>query len=170
MFEDFVYMIPMNLLVDEVLYQDKRTIFREIFDKEKISSSLLNDDQIKNFIEPISRSYKNVIVLTVSSKMSGLHERFKSATSKFENVKIIDTKLNSVEEGIVAYKAMQLVKENRTISEIESQIDEIISKTKIFVSVSKLDAIIKSGRLNDKIGWFMKKIGFLPLITINDKG
>ena len=49
-------------------------------------------------------------------------------------------------------------------------IESYIKRTRIFVSIKNLEGMIKSGRLNHRIGWALKKTGFLPLITIHQDG
>ncbi|NLB23548.1 MAG: hypothetical protein GX833_09930 [Clostridium sp.] len=75
-FPDFVYQLPMTLMADKVSYQDKRTVYPELLDKKRISSSQLNREQVRTFLEPIIKRHKHVVILTVSSKMSGLYERY----------------------------------------------------------------------------------------------
>ncbi|MEJ1731265.1 hypothetical protein SMA90_33580, partial [Escherichia coli] len=44
------------------------------------------------------------------------------------------------------------------------------ARTKIYVCVPDLTAMVSSGRLNRRIGKLLMGLRFLPLITINPKG
>lgn len=168
---DFVYQLPINLMADNVSYQDKRTVYKELFDNKKVTSSQLNTKQVRKFIEPIINSYEHVIVLTVSSKMSGLYDRFDELKAEFKDkMTLIDTKLNSVAEGLIVEKAMELIRNKKELAIIKNEIEKYIENTKIYVSIPNLNAMIRSGRLNNKIGFVLKKSGFLPLVTINKHG
>ena len=169
---DFVYMLPLNLMVDGVSYQDKVSAPKNLSKYKKVTSSQTNISEIRDFLEPISKRHKHFIVLTVSSKMSGLYERyleFKKTNSSM-SLEIIDTKLNSVAEGQVAYHAINKIIEGYSFNELINYIENIISRNKILVSLKNLDGMIKSGRLNKKIGWLLQKTGFLPLVTIDKDG
>ncbi len=170
-FPDFVYQLPMTLMADKVSYQDKRTVYPELLDKKRISSSQLNREQVRTFLEPIIKRHKHVVILTVSSKMSGLYERYEEVIhSDPDKVTLIDTKLNSVAQGLVAHRAIELMSQTKDLKVIKEEIESAISRTKIYVSILNLDGMVNSGRLSERIGWILKKSGFLPLITINKEG
>lgn len=168
---DFVYQMPLYLMVDGVSYQDKRTVFPALLKSGKAGSSQPNLKQVEGFLAPIVKAYDHVFILSVSAKMSGLYDRYAQAEQKFkEKITLIDTKLNSVAEGLVARRAVQLIQEQRAPSFIQASLQNLIDRTKIYVSLKHLKAMVDSGRLNEKVGWILQKIGFLPLITINKKG
>lgn len=169
---DFVYMLPLNMIIDGVSYQDKRTTPKNLANIKNATSSQPNIQEIKKFLNPIIKRHKHNIVLTVSSKMSGLYERYLEYKKSNPNIslKIVDTKLNSVAEGLVAYHAIQKVQEGIEYSELIKFIENSIKRTKIFVSLKNLDGMVKSGRLNQNIGWLLRKIGFLPLVSIDREG
>lgn len=168
---DFVYQMPLNLLVDNVSYQDKRTVYSQLLEKGKATSAQPSVEEIKKFLDPIAKRYKQVIILSVSSKMSGVYQRFVQGAKDYEGkVWVIDSKLNSVAQGLVARRTIQAIEEKTPLAEILESINNWIPVTKIYVSLPNLNGMISSGRLNEKIGIFLQKLGFLPLITINKKG
>ncbi|HFI0464453.1 TPA: DegV family protein [Streptococcus suis] len=169
---DFVYMLPLNVIVDQVTYQDKVNAPHHLADYKNVTSSQPNLDQIRAFLEPICRRHEQVLVLSVSSKMSGLFDRYLEFKKAYPDLAIhlVDTKLNSVAEGLIAHLAIQKIQEGYSIEALKSYIDTAIKRTKILVSLKNLDGMIKSGRLNHRIGWVLQKIGFLPLVTIDPQG
>lgn len=103
--------------------------------------------------------------------MSGLYERYEEAVNRFpEKLILIDTKRNSVAEGLLVHSTIEWIKEKKNIFEIQKELEKRIERTQIYVSLKNIKAMISSGRINEKIGWLFQKIGFLPLITINQKG
>lgn len=169
---DFAYMLPLNMIIDGVSYQDKRTAPKNISNIKSATSSQPNIEEIKKFLNPIIKRHKHTIVLTVSSKMSGLFERYLEYNKSNPNIslEIVDTKLNSVAEGLVVYHAIKKIQEGIEYSELIKFLESSIKRTKIFVSLKNLDGMVKSGRLNQRIGWFLQKIGFLPLVSIDQEG
>ncbi len=167
------YLLPINILVGAVSYQDKVTAFSEIIKPGKASSAQPNTAQIKKFLEPIAKAYDDIIVITVSAKMSGLYERFKALLGEYKNIaniRLIDSKVNSVAEGLIVDNAIRLIKGGLSAAEIEKQLNALIKRTKIFVSVPNLKGMIASGRLDERLGRFLQHIGYLPLITIDGDG
>lgn len=169
---DFVYMLPLNMIIDGVSYQDKRTVPKDLAGINNITSSQPNLDEINKFLYPIFKRHKHILVLTVLSKMSGLYERytdFKKLNPDM-SLEIIDTKLNSVAEGLLVCNTIQKLKAGLDFNQLIGYVESSIRRTKIFVSIKNLDGMVKSGRLNKKIGWALQKVGFLPLITIDQEG
>ncbi len=64
---DFAYMLPLNMIIDGVSYQDKRTAPKNISNIKSATSSQPNIEEIKKFLNPIIKRHKHTIVLTVSS-------------------------------------------------------------------------------------------------------
>ncbi len=167
------YLLPINILIGAVSYQDKVTAFSEIIKPGKASSAQPNTAQIKKFLEPIAKAYDDIIIITVSAKMSGLYERFRALLGEFKsaaNIRLIDSKVNSVAEGLIVDKAIRLIEGDMSAAQIEKQLNSLIKRTKIYVSVPNLKGMIASGRLDERLGRFLQHIGYLPLITINGDG
>lgn len=166
------YMLPINILVDNVSFKDKRTVFSGLLNAKSMSSSQPTNMEIEYIISKLLNAYDKLIILSVSSKMSGLYEQYNKIISEYDSgrIKLIDTKLNSVAEGLVAYKAINMLNESKSYEEIISELEKTIARTKIFVSLKNLDRMLASGRLNERVGKAMQWLNFLPIITINSEG
>ena len=169
-----VYLLPLHLLAEGVSYQDKRTIS---FDRVrrmsgKLSSSQLNLEEIKQFLDPIAQAYGQVLILTVSSKMSGLYDRYQEylAQNPQAKIRLVDSRVNSVAEGLIALRAARRLQEGAGLDELAAELESLRARTKIFVSLPNLKAMVASGRLNKNVGKVLQFIGFLPLVTINPEG
>jgi DegV family protein with EDD domain len=169
-----VYLLPLHMLAHGVSYQDKRTIS---FDRVKrlsgkLSSSQLNLEEIKQFLNPIVDCYDQVLVLTVSSRMSGLYDRYKEylAQNTQSKVRLVDSRVNSVAEGLLALFASRRLREGAELDELADELESIRARTKIYVSLPNLKAMVASGRLNKNVGKVLQAIGFLPLVTISHEG
>ncbi len=167
------YLLPINILVGAVSYQDKLTAVSEVIEAGKASTAQPNAAQLRQFLAPICRAYDDVIILTVSAKMSGLYQRFQEVMSQFSgdaNIHLIDTKLNSVAEGLIVDYATQLIADGKTADQIIAKLNDAITRTKIYVSVPNLKAMVASGRLNDRVGAVLQYINYLPIISIDGAG
>jgi len=169
-----VYLLPLHLLAQGVSYQDKRTIS---FDRVrrlsgKLSSSQLNLEEIRQFMDPIVQAYDQVLILTVSSKMSGLYDRYKEylAQNPRAKIRLVDSRVNSAAEGLLALTAASRLQEGAAPEEVANELESLRARTKIYVSLPNLKAMVASGRLNKNVGKVLQAIGFLPLVTINPEG
>lgn len=169
-----VYCLPLHLLIDGVSFQDKRTISRERMrmSSGRMSSSQVNLEGIKQFLDPILASYEKALILTVSSKMSGLHARYSEyiAANPKAEVYLVDTLVNSGAQGLLAQYAAGRLREGEEPAAVARALETLRKRTKILVSLPSLKSMVASGRLSGRLGGILMKIGFLPLVTINEHG
>lgn len=169
-----VYCLPLHLLIDGVSFQDKRTISRERMrmSSGRMSSSQVNLEGIKQFLDPILASYEKALILTVSSKMSGLHARYSEyiAANPKAGVYLVDTLVNSGAQGLLAQYAAGRLREGEEPAAVARALEALRKRAKILVSLPSLKSMVASGRLSGRLGGILMKIGFLPLVTINAHG
>lgn len=121
-----IHMYPISLLVDGITYFDKLTINNDMFydmmnhSKTYPSSSQPNPKSLENLFSYLTTYYKQILVLTVSSKMSGTYQIFNEIAKKFdEDIRIIDTLQNSSSQGLLVYEAAKLIEKGKSINIIE---------------------------------------------------
>lgn len=169
-----VYILPMHLLAEGVSYQDKRNVSMDRVHRlsGKLSSSQLNRSEVEAFMEPIAKQYDEILIMTVSSKMSGLHARFVEyvASDVQAKVRLVNSKVNSGAQGLLALHAARRIKEGASLDAVADELEALREKAKIFVSLPNLKAMVNSGRLKGRIGAVLQAVGFLPLITIDKAG
>ena len=156
MLTEHVYCLPMNLLEDGVSFQDKRTMShkRLLNNASKITSSQLNLAEVSEFLDPISRAYDGLLIIAVSSKMSGLYERYLEYknTRPDKNIALVDSRLNSAGQGLLSFKAMEMLNTGKSLETMVTDLEKLRDRTKIYVSVPNLKGMVTSGRLNKRIG------------------
>lgn len=174
--QEHVYELPMNLMADGVAYYDKRTADAAMLARYqgRVTSSQQNATQIRAFLSPILAAYDDVVVLTVSSKMSGVFDRYRQVMEEDgispEKLHLVDSLTNSGAEGLLARKAMRRLREGWSGSQLKTELESLRSRANILVSLPDLKAMADSGRINRRVGQFLVKTGFLPLVTIDRKG
>lgn len=175
-----VHVVHISLLVGEESYIDKLTVTNEkLFDLAKAknihpTSSQPTIKSVENTYHYLLSYYENVVVFSVAQALSGTYNVFSKAAEKFnENKKtihIIDTKQNSVAEGLIVWQAIENLKVDKSVDEILSAAAHSISQSKILVKINILDNMIASGRLSVRAGGIAKKVGLKPIITLDEKG
>ncbi|WP_422486921.1 DAK2 domain-containing protein [Gudongella sp. DL1XJH-153] len=175
-----IYMLPLNLMADGSNYLDKTTISSEYFYKlmdeidEYPSSSQPSSVIAEDYIRFLRSNYSKVIVITVSDKMSGTLNTFKKALEKLGiddgSVALIDSKRNSGAEGLIVMKAAEMIHEGMDFQEILDKLDSIIQRSEIFVSVTDLKYMVKSGRISKYVGFAANTLNFKPVVSIDKEG
>jgi len=178
--EEQIQVIHLGILYKDITYLDKLTIWplnlleMTKMEKELPTSSQPSPKHIENLFDYLSTYYTSIIVMTVSKKLSGTYNNFINEAKKYADksvkISIINTRQNSGAQGLLVKKCAQYIKEGLTHKEIVSQVEHDIRKSKILVQVRNLDHMIKSGRLNIRIGKIAKQIGMKPIVSLDAEG
>lgn len=175
-----VYMVPMNILIDNVNYYDKLTVsannFYKLMDEVEHypSSAQPNQKHLENFYSFLTTYYKKIITITVSEKMSGTYQAFVKAAEKYRTddhkISVIDSKENSGAQGLIVQRAAELVSDGMSYDNILTELDGIIEKSKILVSVNTLKYMVKNGRVSKVTGLIAKLLNLKPVVSIDKDG
>lgn len=172
-----VVVLPLELIMDGSSYRDKITIDNDyLFDwVEKTgghpTSSQPNLAEVEQVIKNLMYYYDEMVVITVSGALSGTYNIIKKAAKSYgDKIHLIDSKQNSVAQGLLVMRAIELLEAGKKAKEICHVISEEKARTKILVSVADLNSMIASGRLNVKVGRIANILGLYPLVTLNQEG
>ena len=175
-----VAQIPLNITVDDVLYYDKLTINNEIlFDMidaglEYPTTSTPSIKYINDLFSKLLLHYKNIIVILVAGQLSATYSAIKTEADKLiekgKNIRVIDSLNNSVSQGLLVKKAVEMLEAGQLFDQIVEQIETMKHKTKVLVCLETFKYATMSGRLPKavgKIGMFFK---IRPIMTLDEKG
>lgn len=174
-----VYVLPLSILVNDLEHYDKVTITNEEViglannPAYSVSSSMVNEYQVSELITRLEENYKSVLFISVASKLSGTYQLINNTLRKYKgslNAYVVDSLQNSVAQGLLVEYAIDLINEDKDFNEIVEEIEKAKRRTSIYVLVSDLNPMIKSGRVPSKLGNFLKKIKLLPIITLSETG
>lgn len=138
-----------------------------------IHTSQVSTGKFQEVYEKIkNRGYSDLIVVTISSKLSGTYQGALLARDLVEglNVEVIDSKSVSFGEFALARKALELINQGKDVAEIVSSLNDIRSKIKIYVLVDTLKYLVKNGRLSAAAGLIGTLLKIKPLLKIMDDG
>lgn len=175
-----VVVIPMNIIVDSVVYMDKLTMKPDDFygrmDDYTMNptSSQATPQLIKRIFDQLLQNYDEVLGIFVSSKMSGTYDRIvrvvDSLRKEGKKIAIIDSKVNSAAEGLLVMEAVKQRQEGKAFEDIVEHVEKKISDVRIFVSVKDLKYMLKGGRVSKTTGFVLSKLKLQPVISIDRNG
>ena len=175
-YEHRIFQLPINVMIGSVSYLDKLTIDRAFLYEhlDQASSAQLNQEQIISFLQPILDHYEEVLILTVSSKMSGTYSRYKEVIGQLgkdaSRIELIDTRVNSGAQGLLVRAAVDMISAGLKLQDIVTSLEQLKTKAKIFVSVLDIEPMAHSGRVSEKIGQLLIRLRFKPLVSIDAAG
>lgn len=172
-----IYRAPLN-----IIYKDKEYISgvnittEEVFarlDEEIPSTSLPNIDTIQDLFNQIKKEgYKKLLVVTVSSELSGTYNVLRMLGEEVTDldIQVLDTKNVSLASGINAIQAANYIESGMNWNELVQRVAKNIKNTKVFFSVSTLKYIQKGGRLGRISSFLANALNLKPVISFNDEG
>lgn len=172
-----IHVMPLTVMVDGAPYLDRITLpASRFYDRvnsfnEYPSSSQPNQKAVEALLRDLLTHYRQVLVLSVSSGMSGTIQVIQAAASAFNGkVAVIDTKKNSGAQGLLVLQAAKLIREGKTLEAIVETVQKSIPLTHIFVSVDTLKYMVKMGRISPVVGRIAKWVNLKPIVSIDTNG
>jgi len=175
-----IYRIPQIIQIGESSYFDRITISSPLLlnildsNAQKVSSSMPSIGEIQRHFEFLAQHYKHIVVLSVSSKLSGTYNAYqlaaKALQDKGADISIIDTKLNASAQGLVAQEAARSVARGVKGEALSQSIRETAERTTIMVSVQSLKMMVGGGRIPKKLGSLLIKLNLKPVVGLSKEG
>lgn len=171
-----VHVYPLTIMIGKNAYLDRLTLnasqFYEDVDSypEYPSSSQPNLVSVEQYYQQLLMHYQSIIVLNVSSGMSGTYTIFAQAAQNYPNVHVIDTKVNSVAQGLLVQHAYEGIQANKDPESLVKELKELSLHTRIFVSVSTLKYMVKMGRVSAKLAKIAAILHMKPVVSIDQEG
>ena len=120
----------------------------------------------------VSSHYNNIISIHLSNKLSGT---FQSAVNgakgiNTQNLDVINSNSASVGLGLLVMYAVELKQEGKSYNQIVDSINQMRSKTRIFLYLDDLTYVVRGGRLPSKVKMIANLFRFRPILTANKIG
>lgn len=176
-----VVVIPINISIDGIPYLDKLSISNELLFNELSSykeypkTATPSIKYLNDLFSKLLLRFDEVLVLTVSSKLSGTHdviyEEARKLKEKGKNITVIDTYNNSATEGLLVLKAIELLNNDVPTKEIITTLEDYREKTQILVCLDTFKYATMSGRVPKVVGKIGMFLGMRPIMSLdNGKG
>ncbi|MGF0046649.1 DegV family protein [Streptococcus hyointestinalis] len=113
----------------------------------------------------------NVIAITITSQMSGSHNSAFLAKKMLEedypktNIHLIDSLSAGGEIDLLVLELVRLIKQGLTFEEVVDKITAYQKQTKLLFALSKVDNLVKNGRLSKLVG---KVVGLLNIRLVGE--
>ena len=174
-----IQQIPIVLTIEDTDYYDKLTITTEKFYRfmDELEtypkSAQPNLKRMQDFFSYLSTYYKKIIVISVSSKMSGTFNVFKQVEKTLDEgvrMEVIDSRQNSGAQGLLVMRAAEMVADGRAFDDIVEDLVALREKTRILVSVKTLKYMVRGGRVSKVTGFIGKVTNLKPVVSIDAAG
>lgn len=137
------------------------------------TTSLPSLESLRALIEGIrADGYHKVIIITISSKLSGTHDAIRLVSQGFSDMefKFVDTKNIGLGAGMLCDLATKGIKQGLSFEECAQMVQKHVGSTKIFFCVPTLEYLVKGGRIGKVASLVGSALHLVPVITCNDEG
>lgn len=167
-----VDILPIRLQMGEESFFDGVDITTDEFynrlkDKSQFpKTSLPSLEEIQNMVDRYSEQGDEVLIITISSGISGTYQTMKMLFDEYENVEVFDSKL--AVGGIRFLVEEALRHENEPMNVVIEKLNALLPRIVIAAVPETLDYLLTGGRLS-KSSWMMGKLlSIIPIIGFTD--
>lgn len=125
-------------------------------------------DFVDRYIEAEAKGYDQILVMTISSAMSGTYLSAKLAAENSPiPVQVVDSRSNSMGLGWQVINAARTRNAGAGIKEMIAAAEKIRSKIAYYISLDTIKYLDKGGRIGDAVKLLNSIIKIKPLILVN---
>ncbi len=172
-----IYSIPLKIIYKDREYSDGVDIqAQEVYEKlsqEIPKTSLPSSMETIAILDKIKADgYEKVLVVTLSSGLSGTHNLISLIAKDYEGLEIglVDTKNIGIAGGMVAIQAAEYIKEGMDFETLKETSNKNVGKSKIFFCLSTLEYLQKGGRIGLVSSMVGNALNLKPIISCNEEG
>ena len=149
---------------------------KEFYDKMKESKELPKTfcPSPENFCKEYQCEEEKIIVITLSSKLSGTYNSASLARDLYlsehneKDIRVIDSMTGSIGAGLLLIRAAKMVFAGKDIDEIVEAIENLKEKISFYGTLETLENAIKGGRINPLAGKIIGALNFKAIVQIKD--
>lgn len=174
--------IRMKILMGDDTYEDYLDITAEDFynklkaDKNLVPSSTM--PSIGEYLDTLEKleeeGYEEVLVITISSELSGTYGVVRAATdNNYEGklkIEVLDSRNAAISEGFLTLEALRLFKEGSSLQETYDYLLKLRTNRKQYFMVDNLRLFVANGRLSGASGFIGSMFKIKPILEVNDDG
>lgn len=176
-----VSVISLSYIMDGITYEDMNGLsheefFRKVKEGSLPTTSQVNPEQAREFLEPFVKEGKTILHIAFSSGLSGTYNSMRIATEELKedyedaDIILIDSLCASMGGGLLLYKAVKMKEQGKSAEEIAKWIEENKLHVCHNVTVDDLNHLHRGGRVSKATAVVGTMIKIKPIIHMDDEG
>ena len=167
--------LPMEITIGDKIYSDGVDLLpKDFYDILASTTSLPKTSQITAYtyeekIQEIVDSGDQVVIITISSKLSATYSNAERACQKFNGKAFAVDSLNAcLGEKILGLYAIQLANSGKSAKEIYTELQSAKTQVKVFAMIDTLEYLKKGGRLSGAAAVVGSLLNIKPIISVDN--
>lgn len=171
-----ITVVPIPVILDGTVYDEGIDITpAEFYAKLKTAKTFPSTSQpplgemLKLYENLKNEGYDQVISIHLASTISGFQQTLRTAVNELDgvDVTIYDSKITVKLMGWLALEAAKMARENKTVDEIISRLDDLRSTIDEYFIVNDIQNLVRGGRLSNAAGFVAGMLRIKPLLTFD---
>ncbi|WP_194190114.1 DegV family protein [Clostridium chrysemydis] len=172
-----IEMLPLRIVYKDKEFLDKITLSSsEMFESLKVevpTTSLPDLHNTEKVIERLkSEGYTDVIVATVSSKLSGTYNSVRLVCESHPELDyhFFDTRTLGYPQGVIVLEIAKLINSGKDLEYILNSMEDIRKRTHGYITFDTLEFLTKGGRIGKVAGTIGEILHLKPIVSSDDDG
>ena len=169
-----ITIVPLTVMIDGVVYSDANLKEGEFLRLMKSSKNLPKTSQppvgvFAEVFEDLSAEDVQIISIHMSHALSGTVEAARQgATLAKADVTVVDSSFTDQAMKFQVVEAAKMAKAGATLEEILEKLEEVKSKTELYIGVSTLENLVKGGRIGRVTGLISSLLNIRVVMQMTD--
>lgn len=176
-----IKMIPMQINLNDVTYNDlspeipPAKFYQLMRDGAQPKTNQINDYRAREYFEELLKSGEDILHIGFSTGLSESTNTLRRVASELNathknKIVIVDSLNAAFGEGMLVMYAYDMMKEGKTIDEIEKRMLELRTKSFSFFTVEALKYLVRGGRLSKISGMLGTLLKIKPILRVDEQG
>jgi len=172
-----ITVVPLTVLFGHEAFLDRVTMTTDEF-----YTRLANEDILPTTTQPtpaafvevyenLAKETDEILVITLSSKLSGTYQSALSAKDMVKGkcrIEIIDSKLVAMGLGLIVLSAVEKADEGASLDELVEFVKGAMDRTHLIIYFDTLKYLAKGGRIGKAQGLLGSMLSVKPILTLKD--
>ena len=171
---DQIHTVPLTVSFGEEEYidgvtMDHRTFYQKLIETDAMpSTSQASPAAFAEQYDQAAADDEEVVVITISSKLSGTYQSAMIAAAGRSSVYVVDSENASVGCGILVGLALRYLRDGMTASAIAEKLQEDKKKIVVIALLDTLEYLKRGGRISKAAAFAGGLLNIKPVISIAD--
>jgi len=174
-----IEIIPINFYAGGKIYKDWVDVTPseayELFlkDPESFKTSAASPEDCLKAYREASKQAKNILCITVSSKLSAVYNVAQGAKEQAESelpqtsIEVLDSQTATAAEGFIALAAAQAAAEGKGLAEVVSAAKEMRDRVSVVILLDTMRHVYRSGRIPKVAAQVGSMLNIRPIFTVS---
>lgn len=169
-----VTVVPLGITFGTTTYADGVDLTNDRFYELLIESDELPKTSqatpfaYQQIFEGVRAAGDEVVVVTLSSKLSGTYQSAVTAAADYPEVRVVDSKNVTIGQSLLVLYALRLLDEGRSAAQIADELTAAADRVCLLALLDTLEYLKRGGRIPKSVGTIGELLSIKPVVGVED--